>query len=176
MKFASNNRVQRTVAAGAVLAMLSVSGCSLVAEQSTRMIYSPSDGIVADLGPVLLRNIMIVSTNDGGAGRFIGTIANTGDESAEITIDAGGASTDITVEAGGQFRFEEETDDDAVLEGLDTIPGSDLPVDFDVDGDVTTIGVPVLDGTLEEYRDFVPGGYTPRPSEPAATSEAEEGE
>ena len=30
--------------------------------------------------------------------------------------------------------------------------------------------------TLQEYREFVPGGYTPRPSEPAATEEAAEGE
>jgi len=176
VKFAPKNRVRRAAAASALVAMLSVSGCSLVAQQSTRMIYSPSDGIVEDLESVLLRNIMIVGTNDGEAGRFIGTIANTGDEPVDITIDAGGTSTDITVEAQGQFKFEDETDDDATLEGLDTVPGSDLPVDFDVDGEVTTIGVPILDGTLEEYREFVPGGYTPRPSEPAATTEAEEGE
>jgi hypothetical protein len=176
VNFASKNRVQRTAAASAVVVMLSVSGCSLVAEQSTRMIYSPSDGIVEDLGPVLLRNIMIVGTNDGDTGRFIGTIANTGEDSVDISINAGNASTSITVEGESEFKFEFETADDGTLEGMDTIPGSDLPVEFDVNGEQTTLGIPVLDGTLPEYRDFVPGGYTPRPSEPASTSEASEGE
>ena len=46
----------------------------------------------------------------------------------------------------------------------------------EADGEEATFQVPVLDGTLEEYRDFVPGGFTPRPSEPEATEEAAEGE
>lgn len=176
MKSAPKNRVQQAVTAGAVVVLLGTSGCSLYADQTTREIYSPSDGIVSDLGDLRLRNIMIVGTADGSDGRFIGTIANTGDQDADITIDTGSASTEITVEALTDFKFEDETDDDATLEGLDTTPGARIPVEFTVNGEASTVGVPVLDGTLEEYREFVPGGYTPRPSEPAATQEAHEGE
>ena len=176
MKSAPKNRVQRSVAAGAVLLMLGVSGCSFTAEQSTTTQYAASDGIVKDLGPVLMRNILIVGRDDETAGRLVGTIFNSGDDPVNLSISAGGASTSFTIEGQGQIKLEDETSDDASLEGVDDIPGSLVDVDFEVNGDQATFEVPVLDGTLEEYREFVPGGYTPRPSEPAATEEAAEGE
>ncbi|MCU1631922.1 MAG: hypothetical protein JWM61_574 [Micrococcaceae bacterium] len=176
MKSAPKNRVQQSVAAGAVLMMLGVSGCSFTAEQFTATPYAPSDGIVKDVGPVLLRNILVVGRDDETAGRLIGTVFNTSDEPVDLSIRAGGASTSVTIEGQGEFRFEDETADDATLEGLQDVPGSLIDVDFEVEGEDATFQVPVLDGTLEEYREFVPGGYTPRPSEPAATEEAAEGE
>ncbi|MUK01397.1 hypothetical protein GM708_05325 [Vibrio cholerae] len=168
--------MQPAVAAGAVLVMLAVSGCSFTTEQSTTTQYAPSDGIVKDLGPVLLRNILIVGRDDDAEGRLVGTVYNTSDEAVDLTIRTGSASTDITIDGQGEFRFEDETTDDGTLQGLDDIPGSLIDVDFVVEGEDATFQVPVLDGTLEEYREFVPGGYTPRPSEPAATEEAHEGE
>jgi hypothetical protein len=176
VKNAPKNRVQQSVAAGAVLMMLGVSGCSFTAEQFTATPYAPSDGIVKDVGPVLLRNILVVGRDDETAGRLIGTVFNTSDEPVDLSIRAGGASTSVTIEGQGEFRFEDETADDATLEGLQDVPGSLIDVDFEVEGEDATFQVPVLDGTLEEYREFVPGGYTPRPSEPAATEEAAEGE
>ncbi|MEC5200520.1 hypothetical protein RCH21_002766 [Arthrobacter sp. PL16] len=176
MKNAPKNRVQQSVAAGAVLMMLGVSGCSFTAEQFTATPYAPSDGIVKDVGPVLLRNILVVGRDDETAGRLIGTVFNTSDEPVDLSIRAGGASTSVTIEGQGEFRFEDETADDSTLEGLQDVPGSLIDVDFEVEGEDATFQVPVLDGTLEEYREFVPGGYTPRPSEPAATEEAAEGE
>jgi hypothetical protein len=173
---APKNVVQPAVAAGAVLVMLAVSGCSFTTEQSTTTQYAPSDGIVKDLGPVLLRNILIVGRDDDAEGRLVGTVYNTSDEAVDLTIRTGSASTDITIDGQGEFRFEDETTDDGTLQGLDDIPGSLIDVDFVVEGEDATFQVPVLDGTLEEYREFVPGGYTPRPSEPAATEEAHEGE
>ncbi|MBG6226417.1 hypothetical protein IWX63_003015 [Arthrobacter sp. CAN_A2] len=176
MNFAPKNRVQQSVAAGAVLVMLGVSGCSFTSEQSTTTQYAASDGIVKDLGPVLLRNLLIVGSEDESAGRLVGTVFNTSDQPVDLSIRAGGAETSITIEGDGEFRFEEETADDTTLEGLEDVPGSLVDVDFEVDGEQATFQVPVLDGTLAEYRDFVPGGFTPRPSEPAATEEAAEGE
>jgi hypothetical protein len=168
--------VQQAVAAGAVLLTLGVSGCSFTAEQSTTTQYAASDGIVKDLGPVLLRNILIIGRDDETAGRLIGTVFNTSDDPVTLSIQAGGAATEVTIDGQGEFKFEEESSDDATLEGLEDIPGSLIDVEFDVEGEQAVFEVPVLDGTLEEYREFVPGGYTPRPSEPAATEEAAEGE
>lgn len=176
MKNAPNNRVQLSVAAGAVLMMLGVSGCSFTAEQFTATPYAASDGIVKDVGPLLLRNILIVGSDDEAAGRLIGTVFNTSDDPVELSIQAGTASTNITIDGQGEFRFEDETADDGTLEGLEDIPGSLVDVEFGVEGEDATFQVPVLDGTLEEYREFVPGGFTPRPSEPAATEEAHGGE
>lgn len=175
MNFAPKNRAQQAVAAGAVLVMLAVSGCNLVAEQSTTTQYAASDGIVKDLGPVLLRNVLIVGSDDEAAGRLIGTVFNTSDQPVDLSIQAGGAATSITVDGQGEVRLEDETADDATLEGLEDVPGSLIDVVFGVEGEDATFQVPVLDGTLEEYREYVPGGYTPRPSEPAATDKAAAG-
>ena len=130
MKNAPNNRLQPAVATGAVVMMLGISGCSFTAEQFTANPYAPSDGIVKDIGEVLLRNVLIVGSED-------------------------------------------ETADDAGLAGVEDVPGSLIEVTFDTGTEEGVFEVPVLDGTLEEYREYVPGGYTPRPSEPAATEEAE---
>ncbi|MFC3298297.1 hypothetical protein FJV46_10130 [Arthrobacter agilis] len=176
MKSAPKNRAQRAVAAGALLVVLPISGCNLIAEQSTTTQYAASDGIVKDLGPVLMRNILVVGTEDDEAGRLVGTVFNTSDDPVDLSVSAGGGATRISIEGQGQIRFEDESGDDATLEGIDDIPGSLIDIDFEVDGEQATFQVPVLDGTLQEYREFVPGGYTPRPSEPAATEEAAEGE
>lgn len=174
MNRAPNNRVQPAVAAGALLLTLGISGCSLAPQSTTH--NPPSDGIVEDLGPVLLRNILIVGRDDETAGRLIGTVFNTGDEPVDLSISAGDASTSITIQGQGEVRFEDETADDASLEGLVDLPGSLIAVDFRIESEDATFNVPVLDGTLPEYREYVPGGYTPRPSETAATEEAAEGE
>jgi len=176
VNFAPKNRAQQAVAAGAVLVMLAVSGCNFIVEQSTTAPYAPSDGIVKDLGPVLLRNVLIVGSDDETAGRLIGTVVNTSDQPVDLSIEAGGASTSVTVDGQGEVRLEDETADDATLEGLDEVPGSMIAVDFRIESEDATFNVPVLDGTLPEYRQYVPGGYTPRPSETAATEEAAQGE
>lgn len=174
MKNAPKNRAQPAVVAGALVMMLGVSGCNLVAEQSTTNPYAPSDGIVKDVGPLEMRNVLIVGRDDETSGRLIGTVLNTSDEPVDLTIRAAGAGTDITIEGQDHFRFEDEASDDATLEGVDDIPGSLVDVTFEVEGETAVFQVPVLDGTLEEYREYVPGGYTEPPAEPEPAGEGEE--
>ncbi len=176
MRIAPNDRVQQAAVAGVVLAMLGISGCSVINEQSTTRQYAASDGIVEDLGPVELRNILIVSAEEGTPGALLGTIFNTSEDPVQVTIQGENESTEITIEGEDKFVFEEETGDDATLAGISEIPGSLVDLDFSVEADTATFRVPVVDGTLAEYREFVPGGYTPEPSEPAATEEAHGGE
>ena len=176
MRIAPNDRVQQAAVAGVVLAMLGISGCSVINEQSTTRQYAASDGIVEDLGPIELRNILIVSAEEGTPGALLGTIFNTSEETVQVTIEGENESTEITIEGDDKYVFEDETGDDATLEGISEIPGSLVDLDFSVGSEATTYGVPVVDGTLAEYREFVPGGYTPEPSEPAATEEAHGGE
>lgn len=175
MKRNSKNVAQRALAAGAILVMLGASGCTYTNEQSTALRTTAGDGLVRDLGPVLLRNILVVADDEGTEGRLAGTVFNTSDEPVDLSISAGSASGSVTIDGGGQVRFEDDTADDGILQGLDDIPGSLLDVDFEVEGEEATFQVPVVGGSLEEYREFVPGGYTPRPSETAA-EEAAEGE
>ncbi len=176
MRIAPNRRVQQAAVAGVVLAMLGITGCSVINEQSTTRQYAASDGIVENLGTVELRNILIVSTDEGQPGTLLGTVFNNGDEPVQLTIEGENETSEITIDGGDKYVFEDEVDDDGTLQGISEIPGSLVDLDFTVESETETYGVPVVDGTLAEYRDFVPGGYTPEPSEPAATEEAHGGE
>jgi hypothetical protein len=176
VRIARNDRVQQAAVAGMVLSMLGITGCSVINEQSTTRQYAASDGIVENLGDIELRNILIVSAEEGAPGTLLGTIFNKSDEPVQVRIEGENETSEITIEGEGKYVFEDETSDDGTLQGISEVPGSLVDLDFSVGSESATYGVPVVDGTLEEYREFVPGGYTPEPSEPAVTEEAHEGE
>ena len=175
MKSAPKKRVQQALVAGsAVLALLGATGCSATSLQATTLEYAASDGIVENVGPVQLRNILIITSGEGEPGTLLGTMFNESDSPVQVSIDAGNESSQITIEANGKYVFEDEVDDDGTLQDVSEIPGALVDLEFTVDSESETFRVPVLDGTLEEYREFVPGGFTPEPS-PATESPAEEG-
>lgn len=178
MKLAPKNRVQRTLAvSAAALTALGATGCSAVNEQATTIQYSPSDGIVENVGPLELRNILIITSDEGEPGTILGTVFNTADSPVQLTIDGENESSQVTIEGDGKYVFEDEVADDGTLQGISEIPGSLVDIGFTVDGETvetTELRVPVLDGTLEAYREFVPGGYTPDPTPPAEPEPAEE--
>ncbi|WP_026550361.1 hypothetical protein [Arthrobacter sp. Br18] len=176
MKSAPKNRVRQAVAAGALLAVLGVTGCTANNLQATTIQYAASDGIVKDVGSIELRNILVISSEDGEPGRLLGTAINTSDSPVQLTIEAENETAEITIDAEESWVFEDEVDDDGTLAGIAEIPGSLLDLTFSSEEETATFNVPVLDGTLEEYREYVPGGYTPEPREPAATEEESEEE
>lgn len=173
MKSAPKNRVQLAAAAGsAVLAVLGATGCAAINEQATTLVYSPSDGIVERVGPVLLRNVLIVTSDEGEPGALLGSLFNESDSTVQVSIAGPSEEAQITIPAGEKFVFEDEASDAGTLEGVSGIPGSLVDLEFTVNSESETFGVPVLDGTLEEYREYVPGGFTPEPS-PTEDSEGE---
>lgn len=176
MKSAPKKRVQLAVAGTAVLAILGATGCSATSLQATTIQYAASDGIVERVGPVLLRNILIITSEEGEPGTLLGTMFNESDSSVQVTIEGENETSQITIEANGKYVFEDEVDDDGTLQGISEIPGSLVDLEFSVNSENATFRVPVLDGTLEEYREYVPGGFTPEPSpstEPAEAAEEE---
>lgn len=171
MKSAPKTRVQQAVVAGsAVLALLGATGCSATSQQATTIQYAASDGIVEQVGPVLLRNVLIITSDEGEPGTLLGTLFNESDSTVRVSIEGENETSEITIPAGEKYVFEDEVDDDGTLQGISEVPGSLVDLEFSVDSESATFGVPVLDGTLEEYREYVPGGYTPAPS-PSAESE-----
>ncbi|WP_323960267.1 hypothetical protein GC088_02080 [Arthrobacter sp. JZ12] len=171
MKSAPKNRVQLAVAGTAVLALLGATGCSATSLQATTLEYSASDGIVEQVGPVLLRNILIVTSDEGEPGALLGTLFNESDSPVQVTISGENEDAQITIDANDKYVFEEETGDDSTLAGISEIPGSLVDLEFSVNSENATFRVPVLDGTLEEYREYVPGGFTPEPSPSPSPSE-----
>ena len=181
MKFAPTNRVHRALAAGAgVLALLATSGCGAVNEQATTRQYSASDGIVTSVGPVDVRNLLIVANDAESSGRFLGTVVNTSDSPVQLTLAVASDSASVTIPADGQIKFEDEahtTEVDAA--GADA--GALAPVTLRVNSESSEVRVPVLDAALAEY-----GAYleSPQPTgtasptspagEPTTTAPAEE--
>ena len=68
MRFTAMNRGQRGKLAMATAALgiglLSVTGCGYINPQQTSEQYAASDGTRTDVGPLQLRNMLIVSTGE----------------------------------------------------------------------------------------------------------------
>lgn len=176
MNFAPKKQMQRTVAAGLVAAaLLGATGCSLVSEQATTKPYVAGDGINADIGPLDLRNILLIAPAEGKPGTLLGTVFNTSDSDVQLTIKGDSETVTITVAGDDKFVFEDKDTENGTLQGISEIPGSLVDLPMTVNSETVEVKIPVLDGTFERYREFVPGGYTP-PAEPTSPAVEEEGE
>jgi hypothetical protein len=152
------------------VSLLSVTGCGYINPQQTSEQYSASDGIRADVGPLQIRNLMIVSTGEDQPGRVIGAIYNSSSNDVKLTLNgAGGSQTEIPVSKNSHTLLNESTDP-AILSTSGGIPGSLVEVKFRESGtgqDGKAM-VPVMDGTLPEYKAYLPEG-----SEPTGTASPE---
>jgi hypothetical protein len=183
VRFTATNRAQRgklaLTAAALGLGLVSVTGCGYITPQQTSHQYSASDGIRADLGPLQLRNFLIVSAGEDQPGRLLGAVYNSSSQDVRLTVNgAEGSQTQVSVKANSYTLLNDSTDE-AILSTSGGIAGSLVPVKISEDGTNLdkTIDVPVLDATLEEYKEYVPGGGEPAetssPTKPApATSSA----
>ena len=157
MRFTPKNRAQRAAAAGVIaLAVLGVSSCSAVNEQATVREYSPSDGIVENVGEVELRNLLVVSNGDGEAGRVLGTVVNASPDDVGFSLAMGGTTLEWTIESGDKVIFEDAPADQTTVPNVDVLPGTGLRADASDGAETVELNVPVVDGTLEDYREYLP--------------------
>ncbi|MCC9146643.1 MULTISPECIES: hypothetical protein [unclassified Arthrobacter] len=172
MRFTPKNRVGRTAAAGAIaLAMLGSAGCSAVNEQATTREYSPSDGIVQDVGDLQLRNILVVSHGFGEPGRLIGTVVNDSDNTQAFTLAVGGSTLSWSLPAGDKVIFEDESEDKVNVSTVEDEPGTGIDAQLKVSGETTALNIPVVNGDQADYRPYLPAGSTAPPSETATAEE-----
>ena len=142
----------------ALLTVFALAGCSLSREVASLDPYSPSDGVQVDLPELKARNVLFVSDGEGNS-VLIGSFLNTTDGTlvAQIeTMDSQGkvVLTDITIPAQGKFDLGYNGTEGKRL-FLTELPGSMHPVYIRAGGDPAEILVPILDGTLEDYRPFI---------------------
>ncbi|MFK4730863.1 hypothetical protein ROT00_14330 [Agromyces mediolanus] len=154
--------------ASAALALgivIGASGCSMITYQATTEHYDASDGVSVNVGDLDLRNVLVVS-DDGEQGNLVMTVVNRGDEDASLNVEfADGKTTAEPIEIGAGSTVAFGVDDvegidvlePVLLDGIDSIPGSLMPIYFHYSGaEGQEINVPVLDGTLAEYKSLVP--------------------
>lgn len=177
MRSTAMNRAQRgklALTAAALGASLLTAGCGYITPQQTSHQYSASDGIRADLGPLQLRNILIVSTGEDKPGRLIGAVYNSSSKDVKLTVNgAKGSQTEVPVKANSYTLLNEKSDP-AILSTTGGQPGALVDVKISENGTnvSNTVKVPVLDATLEEYKNYVPTPSASATSSSSATPSA----
>lgn len=139
------------------LATLSLAGCSLSGTVSSLQPYAPSDGVQVDAQSLKARNVLIIQGESGRA-VLIGSFVNSSQEDLMASVQTKDASgQDIRVE----FSVKAETKFDLGYNGtepitfkLDGTPGQVHEVAVSGGGDPFVLDVPVMDGSLEEYRAY----------------------
>jgi hypothetical protein len=123
-------------------------------------------GVDGDVGQVEVRSLLIVSTAQSEPGRLLGTLSNTAGTEAQITMADNDEDLPLTIPPNGDITFDTE---ETLLESVAEPPGARVPVTVSSGGESAELLVPVVDGTLEQYRQYVPGGAeteSPAPTMP----------
>ena len=162
------------------LATLSLAGCSLSGTVSSLQPYAPSDGVQVDAQSLKARNVLIIQ-GDSGRAVLIGSFVNSSQEDLVGSVQTkDSAGQDIRVEfavkAGTKFDLGYNGNSALVIDLAGT-PGKIANI-FVIEGNGPgkEIRVPILDGTLAEYKEIfatLPGAATStepsaEPTEPAA--------
>ncbi|MEN8584833.1 hypothetical protein ABFP37_19265 [Burkholderia sp. RS01] len=182
MRFTAMNRGQRgklaMAAAALSVGLLALSGCGYVNAQQTSHQYAASDGIRADVGPLQLRNMLIVSSGENEPGRVIGAVYNSSSKDVKLTLKgAEGSQTEVSVKKNSYTLLNDSTDP-ATLSTTGGKAGTLVDVQVTEDGTNVNkpVKIPVVDGTLKEYQQYLPAGSTPTgtatPSETATPGES----
>lgn len=156
-----------TVAAGLLLG-----GCSATNPITTQANYAASDGVNVEVGDLRLTNVLVLSAGGGEPGTVVGSVTNDGDD-ARVTITVGGEEVVSMRVRSGSTVLMGGTDGEVVeVENVSEPAGAYVDVTIRTDAGSTTTGVPVLDGTLPEYREYAPAPERPEEDEtPEETTE-----
>ncbi|WP_129660730.1 hypothetical protein [Rothia halotolerans] len=168
MKSYARKNVKRAGATAAIAAaLLTATGCGYIHDQPTKISYDASDGVSASVGDVEANNLLVVTNAAQDEGRLLGGMVNNGERDASVEIDTGEATVQVRVPADSEVDLSEQ---EALVDPAGAEPGALLfGTELKSEGATTSIDMPVLDGALEQYAPFVPGGsdYTP-PAKPTA--------
>lgn len=140
------------------LVLFGLTGCSLNAEVESLRPYAPSDGVQVDVDSLKSRNLMFIRSESGNA-VLIGSFVNSTQQEVMGSIqttdkDGNTLMFDFSVAPGGKFDLGYNGNPGLEVT-IDEIPGGLRNVYVAAGGDPVGLLVPVLDGTLEEYRPFV---------------------
>ena len=139
---------------------LLLGGCTFMAPTATLIKYDPADGVGADMGEVLLRNVQAVTNEDGSLANVMFTVINKGEATKlnySIPTQDGTAEDWIPVPPGSTL-VGAEPPHLIIVESPDAVVGGLLAVTFQVgDADTQTLLTPVLDNEGRPFLDpFVP--------------------
>jgi hypothetical protein len=130
--------------------VLFLAACSGAPEEDT---YAITNGVNADVGGIEIRSLLIVSAAESEPGRLLGTLFNRSQETVEVSIADADDKFAVSLEGETNHGFDTNP---ATLDSIEDIPGSLVTLTVSAAGDKEELQVPVLDGTLEAYRPYLP--------------------
>jgi len=149
-------------------AALLLSGCGLVTPIATQIPYAPSDGVQGKVGAVTIINAMAIADAAGENANLLFVVRNPGEAvTLELQVHSGSVVTAVAVplEADSITNVGFGESGFLTLTDLDLIPGDFLPVFFQYGTEQgIELTLPVLDGTLSYYAEFVPQAVAPLPT------------
>ena len=173
MKFATSTLKRAGAGAALAVALLSATGCGYIHHQPTTIHYAASDGVNADVADIDLRNIMVIAENEKSDGRVLGSIINNGKNDVTVDFNFESGAKSVTVKPGETVRLEDDAHK-LIVSPSGANPGLTLEnTKVTAGSDNTTMNIPVLDGTLEEYAPYLPNAASAESS--AASTSAPNG-
>ncbi|MDO5727589.1 MAG: hypothetical protein Q4Q03_06670 [Bowdeniella nasicola] len=146
-------RVLAIIAAG-VLATSALAGCTALSPVKTQKSYAASDGVRAQFDNLRVENLMILTAEAGAPAQVYGTLVNNSDQDATFTVQLGDAVV-IEQRVSAQSQVTLPTDESEAVRG-DFQPGAMVDGVVKVDGGMEDVAVPVLDGTIPPYDEYLP--------------------
>ncbi|MBG6085201.1 hypothetical protein [Zhihengliuella flava] len=157
---AQKTRGRRVLATAALaVATLSAAGCGAINDQATTDEYAPSDGVMFTAGDLEVRNLMLVTNSADEEARVLGSLVNDSADAARVNLQVDGSSVSIEVPAESVTKLEDDANK-TVVPSAGEEPGALATVNVTVNGTAQEEPVPVVNGALSEYRQYLPGGYS----------------
>jgi hypothetical protein len=153
-------RIASSLALAAALA-LGATGCSLIAPQGTLEPYAPSDGVDVTIENIAVRNLLLIADESGENFNVVFTGVNNSADDAIVRITfvngSNEASADFNLVPGSTSFGNPDSDVAPQLVSIAGLKaGATVEAFFEVaGGGETQYKVPVLDGTLAEYQQYV---------------------
>lgn len=145
-----DRNLRKAVPALMMCAMLSLAGCGGTEEEDLDAIANGEDGQV---GVVQLRSMLLVAAGEGQPGRLLGTLVNESSAPVEVTISDPDDQVTVTVPADGQYPLDTN---EQILDTVQDRPGALTALSLTTPADSTELKVPVMDGTLDPYKPYLP--------------------
>lgn len=148
------------------LAITGLSACNFVAPQRTTEKYLQGDGPNANFGDgVQIKNVLLITKN-GHDANLVMTVVNPKQVEGTITVADGNTEQDVQLTKKTMSRFGFDDQPEIIFDRTGKKPGQNTTVTFTFNGDEKKLRVPLLDGSLPQYRTLVP---TPAPTSTTGT-------
>lgn len=157
---------RRALAASALAlaSLTAATGCTYTNAQQTAASYAPGAAAAVSLGTVHVAGLFVATDGEGPAS-LVARIVNSGDDPVSVQIAGTGDSSSLSgtfdVEPATTYEVGPAGEQTVTASSFSTPPGQVVTMRVTAGSDSQELAVPVLDGTLEQYAQYVP---TPTPT------------